>query len=119
MATSKLISPAWQIKAVIKMEIANYIKCLTNQIFKALPMRQDGIDIEFLMQHMNSVYIDAMGYKVSNPCLAEDRDFQTVVNIVAYLGNNPVDEATWKREILKATHLLNNVEIRFGGGSNG
>lgn len=101
------------------MEIASYIKCLTNQIFKALPMRQDGIDVKFLMQHMNSIYIDAMGYKVSNPCLTEDKDFQTVINIAAYLGCNPVDETTWKREILKATHLLNNVEARFGGGSNG
>ena len=101
------------------MEIANYIKHLTNQIFKALPMRQDGVEIEFLMQHMNSVYIDAYGFRVSNPVLCEDRDFQTVLNIVAYLGSNAVDDATWKREIFKATHALNDVEARFGGDTNG
>lgn len=101
------------------MEIANYIKYLTNQIFKALPMRQDGVEIDFLMQHMNSVYINAMGFRVSNPVLQGDRDFQTVLNIVAYLGNHPVDDATWKREIFKATHALNDVEARFGGDSNG
>lgn len=101
------------------MEIANYIKYLTNQIFKALPMRQDGVEIDFLMQHMNSVYINAMGFRVSNPVLQDDRDFQTVLNIVAYLGSHPVDDATWKREIFKATHALNDVEARFGGDSNG
>lgn len=101
------------------MEIAKYIKHLTNQVFKALPMRQDGVSIECLMQHMNSIYIDAVGYEVSNPNLLQDRDFQTVINIAAFLGKNPVDDATWKREILKATHLLNNVETRFGGDSDG
>ena len=119
MVTSKLISPAWQIKAVINLEIANYIKHLTNQIFKALPMRQDGVGIEFLMQHMNSVYIDAMGFRMSNPILCEEKDFQTVLNIVAYLGSNQVDDVTWKREIFKATHALNDVEARFGGDANG
>lgn len=101
------------------MDIATYVRGLTNQIYKALPMRQDGVDIECLMQHMHSLYIDATGYKVSHPELCEDREFQTVVDIVACLGTMEVDDKTWKREIFKATHLLNNVEARFGGDKNG
>lgn len=102
------------------MNIANYAQGLTNQIFKALPMRQAGdMEVSCLMQHMHSLFIDSTGYLIAHPELSEDRDFQTVVDIVAFLGTTEVDDKTWKREILKATNLLNKIELKYGGDEDG
>lgn len=98
------------------MVTKHYLNALTAKIFKALPMRQSGeIPVDLLMSHLSSTYVDATGYMIGNPELEDDKDFQTVLNILAYLGTNEVDEKVWKREILKATNLLNKVEERTGG----
>ena len=43
------------------MEIADFIKVLTDQIYGALPLREEGTPEENLMDYVNSVCINAVG----------------------------------------------------------
>lgn len=87
---------------------------MTNKIFKALPMRQDGVEIGALKEYIQSLCCDAIGFKTLSDELECDTDFQTVLDILCFLGNNDTDEKVWKREVLKATNLLNRVSERCG-----
>ena len=98
------------------MKIEDYIKGLTGEFFSALPLRQSGTDVVCLMQYMQSIKINAIGFQNLHPDLQKNKDFQRAVNIAAYLGEFEVDDKVWKREILKATNLLNKVEELYKGG---
>lgn len=102
------------------MDICKYIEELTGQIYKALPLRQQHkVNVEFLKQHMNSIYLEANGFQIAHPELKDDTQFQTVINIAASLGEIDVTDEQWKRQILKATNLLNKIGKRYGGDNYG
>lgn len=101
------------------MEIKEYLENLINTIFKVLPMREQNADIDCLMQHLESVSMDARGAQAYYKELRNNRDFQTVINILIFLGTSSVDEKGWKREILKATNLLSRVINQIGGDADG
>ena len=97
------------------MEIADFIKVLTDQIYGALPLREEGTPEENLMDYVNSVCINAVGYQELNRVLKLDKEFQNVINILVYLSKMPVSDRVFRRELLTATNTLNKIENKYGG----
>lgn len=99
------------------MEIADFIKILTDQVYGALPLREEGIDEEHLQDYLNSICINAIGYQELQRILKLDKDFQGVINVLVFLSRRTVSDKIFRREILNATNALNKIEKRYGGFS--
>jgi hypothetical protein len=89
----------------MKNEATNlYLTTMIGAVYKILPMYDENNDT--LHDHLDSLYVQlAGGYEYYNELLNNQR-FQSVINIIQYFRKYEFDKKTCKREVLKATNIL-------------
>ena len=92
----------------MKNETTNiYLKTMIGSVYKILPMYDDNN--ETLRDHLDSLYVQlAGGYEYYDE-LKYNQRFQSVINIVQYFRKYEFDKKTCKREVLKATNILDKL----------
>lgn len=84
-----------------------YLKAMIGSVYKILPMYENN-DIT-LHDYLDSLYVQlAGGYEYYNE-LKYNQRFQSVINIIQYFRKYDFDKKTCKREVFKATNILDKL----------
>ena len=78
-------------------QMVNYLKEITGDVFKLLPMKEDelnGID-NHLSEYLDSVIVNLKGSIITYPELANDKNYLYVINNLNFISNHDVDFLNW------------------------
>jgi hypothetical protein len=91
-----------------------YIRNLTSQIYKMLPMSDSDELIErmHLKEFINSIIVQIDGSLLTFPNLSSDEDYIIIMNILHYWDSNDIKLIPFKREVRKMMRCLNRIELR-------
>jgi hypothetical protein len=93
---------------IMKNETTNlYLKTMIGSVYKILPMF-DNSD-ETLHDYLDSLYIQLVGGYEYYCELQYNQSFQSTINIIQYFRKHDFDKKTCKREVLKATNILDKL----------
>ena len=68
-----------------------------------------------LKEYVENLYVEINGACYWSPYLTENAHFTTITSIIAYLSDNDVDFAKYRREVFKMLGLLNKINDELGG----
>ena len=92
----------------MKSETTNlYLKTMIGSIYKILPM-YDNTDTT-LKDYLDSLYVQLVGASEFYSELTYNQRYQSVINIVQYFRTYEFDKKTCKREVFKATNILDKL----------
>ena len=98
-------------------QMVNYLKEITGDVFKLLPMKEDelnGID-NHLSEYLDSVIVNLKGSIITYPELANDKNYLYVINNLNFISNHDVDFWKWRSVILNSTNGLSNLRDFYKG----
>jgi hypothetical protein len=92
----------------MKNETTNlYLKTMIGSVYKILPMYENN-DIT-LYDHLDSLYVQLVGASEYYTELMRNQRFQSIINIIQYFRTKEFDKKICKREVLKATNILDKL----------
>ena len=92
----------------MKNETTNlFLKTLIGSVYKILPM-YDSKDPN-LHNYLDSLYVQLVGGYEYYEELNYNQSFQSIINIIQYFRTHEFDKKTCKREVLKATNVLDKL----------
>jgi hypothetical protein len=93
---------------IMKDETTNlYLKTMIGSVYKILPM-YDCNDIT-LKDHLNSLYVQLVGGSEYYEELKYNQRYHSIINIVQFFRTQEFDKKICKREVLKATNILDKL----------
>lgn len=101
------------------MELTEFIRALTSRVYKALLLREDEISgkVVYATRYIEGLCVEAVGAAKTFPQLSGSTSYISVCNILN--GLNSVDDYTiFRREILTALRMLNEIERGIKGGDD-
>lgn len=98
-----------------------YIRSLTGQIFKILPLKEKAEEGEevYLQEYIDVLWNDMKGAFGVFPELEQIPEYMNVCSKISFLHDNEFDVRTCKKEVFGALKLLNRLEAELGGESHG
>ena len=92
----------------MKNETTNlYLKTMIGAVYKILPMYESN-DIT-LHDHLDSLYVQLVGASEYYKELQYNQRFQSIINIVQFFRTKEFNKKICKREVLKATNILDKL----------
>lgn len=88
--------------------LKSYLHNLVNKVYKILPMKEEKC--ETLNSYLLSLQNELIGCYKLWLILEDNPQFLAVINIIKYLSTEEYDEATCKREVFKAIHLIEKID---------
>lgn len=96
-----------------------YIEYITDEIYKMLVLREkrDNGEEVFLDEYTKNLYVEINGAYIWSEYLNNSKNYAAIVSIIAYLSENEIEYAHFRREIFKMLGLLNKINKELGGGA--
>lgn len=92
----------------MKNETTNlYLKTMIGSVYKILPMYEDN-NIT-LHDYLDSLYVQLVGATEYYDELRFNQRFQSIINIIQFFRTKEFDKKICKREVLKATNILDKL----------
>ena len=88
--------------------LKSYLHNLVNKVYKIMTMKEEKC--ETLNSYLLSLQNELIGCYKLWLILEDNPQFLAVINIIKYLSTEEYDEATCKREVFKAIHLIEKID---------
>lgn len=99
---------------------AGYLKLITNQVFKILPVREEhDHELWVWKEYIDSLLLQLNGSLETFPLLGDEPEYIAVISIVQYLSLNELSIQEVRREVFKMCGMLNQLEERYRGAKDG
>lgn len=96
--------------------ISQYFKYLVGKVFKILPLYEEHSMT--LTSYIRSFQRELIGSSILFKELENEPKFITLLNTVEYLSTCDYDHDVCKSEVLKCTHIINDINRKYFEGSD-
>lgn len=94
--------------------LSQYLSQLVGKTFKILPLFEENSPT--LTSYIKSYQCELIGDAFLFKPLKDEPKFITLLATIEYLANAEYDHDTCKREVLKCTNIINDIQARYCGG---
>jgi len=103
------------------LSIITYLKNLTNDIFKILPMKENAdVNGEHrnLRKYIETLTINLLGGLSQFEALGKEKQYIYAITNLRFLMNNEASYEQWRRTILTAVSGINFLYKKYGGSND-